>query len=225
MPENKGVNRRYNARRGGQRLGKRFFPTSDDPRANETIASRVDGNYIGTTDEILQWAACKWGIDVNVVRAQAAVESWWHQPLRTGWTTQSKYCAPGHGLGVDEPKKYPGQCPVTWGILQNGWYYEKPSWPGIETSTAFNADTAYAIWRACFEGYEWWLRDQPPNSGYAPGDQWGCIGRWYSGNWHDAAASGYEAKVKHYLAIRVWTLPYFQEPATTAESGNARKRF
>src|SRR5262249_51230849 len=39
---------------------------------------RVTGNFTGTTDEIIQWAACKWGIDENIARAQTAVESWWH---------------------------------------------------------------------------------------------------------------------------------------------------
>ena len=96
--------------------------------------------------------------------------------------------------------------------MQNKWYYEKPAWPGIARSTAFNADTTYAIWRACYEGYEWWLRAQPPNSGYRKGDEWGCAGRWFSGDWHSTAAAGYERAVRHDLAIRIWTLPYFQEP-------------
>ena len=29
--------------------------------------NQVTGNYTGTTDEILQWVACKWGIDEDVV--------------------------------------------------------------------------------------------------------------------------------------------------------------
>jgi hypothetical protein len=44
-------------------------------RANTTFP-RVTGNFTGTTDEILQWTACKWGIDEDIVRAQAAKESW-----------------------------------------------------------------------------------------------------------------------------------------------------
>ena len=40
---------------------------------------RVTGNFTGTTDEILQWGACKWGIDEDIVRAQAEMESHWHQ--------------------------------------------------------------------------------------------------------------------------------------------------
>ena len=43
------------------------------------VYGRVTGNFTGTTDEIIQWAACKWGIDEDIVRAQTAMESWWHQ--------------------------------------------------------------------------------------------------------------------------------------------------
>lgn len=122
----------------------RFF-SGDDPRANSAIAPRVDGNFTGTTDEILLWAACKWGIGANAVRAQAVGESWWHQTALSDWNSDPSYCAPGHCLGVDDPANHPGQCPNSWGILQNKWFFEKAAWPGIRNSTAFNADTTYAI--------------------------------------------------------------------------------
>ena len=41
--------------------------------------NRVDGDFTGTTDQIIQWAACKWGIDEDVVRAQVIKESYWYQ--------------------------------------------------------------------------------------------------------------------------------------------------
>src|ERR1700680_1470572 len=53
-PENKGVNVAYNATTGGQSLPGSFFGSADDPRAGSQIAPRVDGNYTGTTDQILQ---------------------------------------------------------------------------------------------------------------------------------------------------------------------------
>jgi hypothetical protein len=56
----------------------------------------------------------------------------------------------GHGLGVDGT---PGKCPESYGILQNRYPYEQSTWPGIQSSTAMNAATAYGIWRACFDGY------------------------------------------------------------------------
>ena len=75
MKENKGVNRKYN-RTTGQHVGKNFF-SGDTWQANKLIAPRVKGNFTGTTAEILRWAACKWGVNQNIVFAQAAVESWW----------------------------------------------------------------------------------------------------------------------------------------------------
>jgi hypothetical protein len=77
-----------------------------------------------TTAEILRWAACTWGIDQNVVFAQAAVESWWRQTTKGDWETSG--CPPGHGPGVDGK---PGLCPQSWGILQNRYRYEQSSWP------------------------------------------------------------------------------------------------
>ena len=106
----------------------------------------------------------------------------------------------------------PGLCPQSYGILQNRYPYARSAWPGIQRSTAMNADTAYAIWRACFEGYELWLNDVDRGRPYGEGDAWGCAGRWFSGRWHTQPAESYIAKVKAYLADRVWERPDFQEP-------------
>ncbi|HEU5016272.1 MAG TPA: hypothetical protein VFT66_27370 [Roseiflexaceae bacterium] len=206
-PENKAANARANATRGNQTLPGNFL--GGDPRANTQIAARVTGNFVGTTDEILQWAACKWGIDEDVVRAQAATESFWHQSATGDWTSDPNNCAPGHGPGVDGT---PGQCPESFGILQNRYPYEKGAWPSFYNSTAFNADTTYAIWRACYEGYEWWLNDVDKGATYAAGDQWGCVGRWFAGRWHTAAAETYISTVKSNLSQRIWEQASFQEP-------------
>jgi hypothetical protein len=147
--ENKGANRGYN-RTTGQHVGAGFFPAGDSPQADRLLAPRIDGDFTGTTSEILRWAACKWGINQNIVFAQAAVESWWQQDTKGDWGTDRTACPPGHGLGKDGK---PGLCPQSYGILQNRFPQEKASWPGIGDSTAMNADTAYAIWRACFDGY------------------------------------------------------------------------
>jgi hypothetical protein len=45
------------------------------------LLQRVDGQFSGTTDEILQWAACKWGLPDNLIRADAVIESTWFQYL------------------------------------------------------------------------------------------------------------------------------------------------
>ena len=81
----------------------------------------------------------------------------------------------------------------------------------MNNSTAFNADTTYGIWRACYEGYESWLNNDPSHP-YAAGDAWGCVGRWFAGAWHSDPAETYIAAVKDYLADRIWEDPSFQEP-------------
>lgn len=209
-PENKGDNQPYNHSPGNQGIAPDFFtPGSGDPRANTEIGVRVNGNFTGTTDEILQWAACKWGVDEDMVRAQAAIESWWRQDTKGDWGTDPERCPPGHGLGVDGR---PGECPESWGILQNRYPYEQSAWPGMADSTAFNADLTYAIWRACFEGYEWWLNHVERGEEYSPGDAWGCMGRWFAGRWHTYWADYYVERVQGYLADRVWEQDDFQEP-------------
>ncbi len=207
-PENKRTNAAANNTRGNQGIAGDFF-TGGDNRANTEIGVRVDGNFTGTTDEILQWAACKWGFNEDIVRAQAAVESWWRQSTKGDWTTNAANCAPGHGIGADGQ---PGQCPESFGILQNRYPYEKSGWPGMDTSTAFNADLAYAEMRACYEGYETWLNNVEKGSTYAAGDVWGCVGRWYAGRWHTSAAESYASTVKSYLNQRIWETSGFQEP-------------
>jgi hypothetical protein len=205
VQENKGVNRKYN-RATGHHVSKTFF-SGDKAQANKWIAPRINGNFTGTTQEILRWAACKWGIDQNMVFAQAAVESWWRQTTKGDW--ESSGCPPGHGLGVDSQK---GLCPQSWGILQNRYPYEKSSWPGIAKSTAMNADTAYAIWRSCFDGYETWLNTVEHGQSYKAGDAWGCIGRWFAGRWHTQPAQQYVAKVRQYLREKIWKTKDFQQP-------------
>ncbi len=207
FPENKSANKRANATTGHS-IGTSFF-TGDDPRANSRVAPRVDGQFTGTTREILRWAACEWGVDEDLVLAQAAIESWWQQGNLGDWTTDASRCAPGRGLGADGK---PGQCPESFGILQNRYPYEKPAWPGIATSTAMNADLAYAIWRTCFEGYESWLNTVERGRDYAAGDAWGCVGRWFSGRWHVAGGETYVGRVRDYLNQRIWETPNFQQP-------------
>jgi autotransporter family porin len=188
--ETQPANSRYNETPGNRHLPTNFFDVgSDDPRAITQVATRVSGAYTGTTAEILEWVSCKWGIDERLVRAQADVESSWRQTMVGDWTSDGSHCVPGHELGMDGK---PGQCPESWGILQVRYRFFAGAFPDAIASTAFNADTAYAVWRSCFEGYEWWLRDfASPGHVYQPGDAWGCIGRWFSGEWYGPTATRY----------------------------------
>ena len=146
----------------------------------------VTGNFVGTTDEIFSWAACKWGIDEDTIRAVAVQESEWRQTMLGDWhSCLSDY----QSRGIMQVKaKYPA-CP-------HGWYGTVSL---NEQSTPFNVDYYASRLRWCYDGKINWRGDYPP------GDLWGCVGWWYSGGWHDAGAEDYNAKVKAHLANRAWS--------------------
>jgi hypothetical protein len=151
---------------------------------------RVTGDFTGTTDEIIQWGACKWGIDEDIVRAQAVKESNWRQ-AELGDCRGGNASGGCQSLGIlqvkgaDNPPTYPG------------------TWPYAAQSTAFDVDYTLAIIRSCFEGKEVWL-----GGGYHAGDIWGCVGRWFSGDWY-GSSQDYIAAVKGNLANKVWLKPGF----------------
>src|SRR5207247_1722894 len=162
------------------------------------------GNFTGKTDEILQWVACKWGIDEDIVRAEAVTESYWYQSQVGDWTTDRSACPPGTWDGTG--------CYQSYGILQIKYIYNTTEWPMSRDDTAFNAEYTYGLIRTCYEGWTTYLYDQTPASsypGYHAGDLWGCIGTWYSGNWYDQAAIDYINHVKTELANKVWLQPDF----------------
>jgi hypothetical protein len=212
-PENRPGNSTFN-HTTGQVVGPGFFPAGDSPQV-KTLVSRINGDFTGTTEEILRWAACKWGIDQNVVFAQAAAESWWQQSQLGDWEAQTQYCPPGHGLGTDGRAGY---CPASYGVMQDKYVFEQSSWPGIAESTAMNVDAAYAIWRSCYNGYEVWLNDEPRGKQYQAGDLWGCVGRWSAGAWYTPAANEYIALVKKYLDERIWETPAFKATSSAASA-------
>lgn len=36
------------------------------------------------------------------------------------------------------------------------------------------------------------------------GDLWGCVGSWYSGDWHSSAANGYISRVQGQMNNHTW---------------------
>jgi autotransporter family porin len=175
----------------------------------------LTGNFTGTTDEIIQWAACKWGIDTDVVRAQAAQESSWFMSAIGDFTSNGQWCAPGHVLGGDGR---PG-CPETVGIMGVKYRYHSVAYPEAAQSTAYNFDYALSVWRECFEGQEAWLADNPPRSGYRAGDMWGCLGRWFAGDWRSGEARGYIHRVQANLRSRPWESAWFRDLTAPASAG------
>jgi hypothetical protein len=176
--------------------------------------STVDGNYTGTTDMILRWAACKWGIDEDVVRAEAVDESHWNQHDPSDTRTSQSECQAGNWDGwfggEHDSNCVAGSCCYqTDGILQTK-FFDYNLWPTGETSTAFNADFRMAYQRACMNGDILYLVGQ---NGYPSTDTdtmlWGCMGQWFSGNWLDAGAQNYISDVQSILASKPWLDPNF----------------
>lgn len=175
--------------------------TAGGPSLSGAELERVTGNMTGSTDEILQWAACKWGLPADIARAQAATETWWRQGFLGDWTTTAADCAPGHSLGSGDRS---GECPQSIGLLQIKYKFFKDSFPGASDSTAYSVDYAYAVWRNCFEGRQSWLNDSERGKDYAAGDGWGCIGRWFAGQWYTPPATDYIQHVRDALDSKVW---------------------
>ncbi len=180
-------------------------PVYNDTWVPAADFARVDGNFSGSTDMILRWAACKWGIDESVTRAEAWVESGWKQDDNGDWRTSLADCERGNWDGWNG-----SGCWQSWGILSVK-LFDFNTYPEAVNSTAFNADFRMAYQRACMNGDISYLADQTPLSGYPtyPNGNtaqmlWGCMGDWYSGNWYDSAALGYIAQVQGYLASEPW---------------------
>jgi hypothetical protein len=156
--------------------------------ANDALPSRylgrVDGDFRGSTDEIIQWAAYKWGFDPDLLRAVAAVESWWHMST----------------LG-DEGNAF--------GLFQVDARYHCCLRLAQEYS-AWNADYYGAMLRSYYDGAQTWLNTVSGNGApYRAGELWASVGYWAAGRWRTAGGREYVAKVRADLAERVWTRPNF----------------
>jgi hypothetical protein len=166
---------------------------------SDNLRKRITGNFTGTTDEILQWAACKWGIDANIIKAEAVTESNWHQSRSGDYTTNQSLCPPGTWNG--------SSCYQSYGILQIKYTYFQSEWPMSRNDTAFNADFVYGWLRNCYEGWADYLYQSTPVAGYRryhAGDIWGCLGFWFSGTWYDQGAINYINVTKGYYAQKSW---------------------
>ncbi len=175
----------------------------DNTAANNTTGSgphptypRVDGDFTGTTEEIIQWAACKWGIDEDIARAQVVRESWWHQDAQGDLTNDSSSCHPAF--------RHLSPCPESIGLMQVRYLYHGAAMDDSIASSAYNLDYAYAVWRACYEGELTWL-----GGSYGAGDVWGCLGVWFAGRWYANGASTYIAEVQTIMSDRTWETPVF----------------
>lgn len=139
----------------------------------------VNGNYAppmsGMTQNILRWAACKWGVDEDWVYAESQEESGWHQdcammhggsgcheggdsnnpdstnvngslPLNLSFLGFPVSDSSGHFM-------YPAGNWASWGVIQSkAAYAEWYASPMLALSTAWGSDYRWAKYRACVNG-------------------------------------------------------------------------
>jgi hypothetical protein len=156
---------------------------------NSKYLPKVTGNYTGTTDEIIQWASCKWGWSDELVRAEAVDESQWHMSAAGDWTTTFTDCPTDTATTV---KNGVLGCYQSYGLLQNKWKFNKSEYPMYRTMTAFHLDYSLAKLRGCYDGLKY------VGGATHAGDLWGCVGNWFSGNWYDSGATDYINVVEGY---------------------------
>jgi hypothetical protein len=166
------------------------WPDFWDPSANRLFVPRVNGQYTGTTDQIIVWGACKWGISTDVVRAMAMAESSWRQAHVGDYVDDPALCVGGYSV----------PCPTSFGLLQLKDTTRPGSWPNSQQHTAFNVDYSLAVLRGCFEGWVTYL-----DNGYTAGDLWGCVGWHFSGEWKNDVALAYVQSVQRQLDDQPWT--------------------
>jgi hypothetical protein len=180
-------------------------PRELDPAWGKAALTRVTGSFTGSTDEIIQWAAAKWGFPADMVRAIAVDESHWNQ---------HDLGDAGHGvsLGLVQVKSsdYPGTCPGG----PNATSLSDPALTATSclsnNDTAFDVDYKLYIQRGCQDGHNVWYRNEVPSKGKPAykanqqNDPWGCVGAWFSGNWEDSGSLLYQARVQQILAARTW---------------------
>lgn len=173
-------NREANLRTPSRRMLRSFRRWSELPRAYKR---RVSGGYTGTTDEILQWGARKWGFSPDILRAVGVIESWW---------TMEAVGDDGNSFGIMQVKRGSHCC-----------------FPATRRSTAFNVDYYGAWLRAAYDGRFRWLNTVPRGERYRAGDLWGSVGLWYSGRWR-LGTGEYIGRVKNVIRQRVWRRANFR---------------
>jgi autotransporter family porin len=151
--------------------------------ANEYVppeyAAAVTGDYTGTTDDIIEWAAWKWGIAENLLRAQALHESDWLSSARGD---------DGQSIGVMQIKRT----------------FHRGTFPLSAESTAFNLDYYGAVFRYYYDGRADWLGHEDRGEPYRAGDVWGSVGAHFAGRWHTPEAESYIRDVRRILRERRW---------------------
>jgi len=198
VPSNKELSAFYNA-----------YP----PYSNDTLRRYVTGRpglRSPSTDDLIQWAAHKWGIPEDWIRAEMVQESHWNQSMLGDLTSvscavynqyppQARHSKNAHGCFVYQ----------SMGVMQCKWIADPNNKQGTGIgagteplrwkSTAFNLDFYGHYVRWLFDGGCNWC-----NRTLYVGNAWQSIGGWFGDN-GDINAQNYIKDVQGFLAGRNWT--------------------
>jgi hypothetical protein len=201
--------------RPGNQAANDYVPTSAQLRAfHAAQKAAVDYNpltaYVTgragiidpSTDDLIQWAAWKWGIPTDWLRAEYVVESEWRQSTigdlaRVTPREYRLYPPQARVKGKDEVYQSMGITGVKWNPSASvGAGTEPLRWK----STAFNIDYQAATLRYYYDGDCNWC-----SAGYHAREAWSSIGGWYSPQpWNNPGALEYIGLVEAALAQKAW---------------------
>jgi hypothetical protein len=177
-----------------------------------------DGIKDPSTDDLIQWAAHKWGIPEDWLRAEYALESAWN-----GFMIGNEATVPGAWYSeYPLQAQVPGSSQVyeSMGITQIEWAPDGSVGAGTEPlrweSNAFNIDYQAATVRFFYDNPSG-ARSLWGDSSYVPCQQWNSIGGWFDPYpWNNAGQASYIATVQNYLNEQIWATPSFVdwEPTT-----------
>lgn len=201
-----GCVRRAAEKRPGNYAPNHYVPTQTEistfrakAGSGNPLLHNVTGGFAGTTDEIIQWAAHKWGIPEDWMRAQFVQESWWNQR------------AMGDRRDGVNASLYPSQARIdgdsvyeSMGLTQIKWRPDGSRGAGTEPlrwkSTAFAADYTGAGLRYYYDGLCNFC-----GAGYSAGQQWQSIGAHFAPRpWWNSGAQYYVSRVQARLNDRTW---------------------
>jgi hypothetical protein len=151
-----------------------------------------------STDDLIEWAAYKWGIPEDLVRGQMVMESGWsmlQKGDRRDWTSAVSSLYPALAV-IDADSVW-----ESLGIAQIRWRHTIPWNPGVEPlrwqSTAFALDYSQALIRYYYDGLCSWC-----GAGYVAGDADGAYRSYVSGSWTDG--QWYADGVRSNAASKPW---------------------
>jgi hypothetical protein len=165
-----------------------------------------DGLRHPSTDDLIQWAAHKWGIPEDWLRAEYVHESYWSQFMlgdatAVAGSSYRRYPSQARIAGTGSVYQSMGLTQVRWapdGSLNSG------SEPLRWLSTAFNVDWQAATLRFYYDNPQG-ARSAWNDASYRPCQAWNSIGAWYRPYpWNNRDQHQYVAAVQHILAGRDW---------------------